>query len=206
MKERSKSFNAELSDGLYLAVIVVFTGWVALTQAATLAAPIAALFTAVLLTPKANTAHDTLAGQLHRPLVAIGTTLTAFLWLLSAAQPEANILPTNAAEAFIILIGLVVATTMVVVSPIVFVMPRLMAAKNGSNTPKFRYADYVLGILCSIVVFVLLYFMLKVSENLIGPIQHEMGVIAFGVAAAPALGWFIVFSERNRKSRLSQEP
>ena len=204
MKERSKEFTAELTDGFILAMMIAFTAWVALTQSATLAAPTTALFTAVLLAPRVKTPHKTLAEELHRPFVGIGTTLTAFLWLLSTTQLKTDIMPTDFIEAFIILIGLTIATAIVVLNPIVFIIPRLRANKEKGDPAQDKYKDYVAGILGSVAAFFLVFFMLKVSEGLIGPMENEGFMIAFAVIGAPAFGWFFVFTERRRKIQRSQ--
>ena len=205
MREHSKELTAEISDGIILAMIAAFTAWVTLTQSPTLAAPTTALCTAALLTPKVKSPYKTFADKINRPLVGIGTTLTAFLWLLSTTQPTTDIMPTKIAEAFIILIGLFVATIFVALSPLVFIIPRFTFNKDEDDHTQSRFQDYTLGIVGSSAVFVLVFFMLRVSKGIVGPIENEGIMIAFAAIAAPVFGWLFVFAERKKKFHGSQE-
>ena len=201
MKEHPKKPIAAVTDGILLAAGVAFTVWVALTQSAALAAPTTALFTAALLATRGETAEKSFIEHLRRPVVGIGTTLTAFLWLLSTTQPRTDIMPTNAVEALIIFVGLSMATSVIIVIPIVFAISRLRATKEDTNLLNRKTQEYALGIVCSVVTFLLVFFMLKLSEGIVGPAENEAFTIVFAIVAAPIFGWFLVFTERNRKSR-----
>ena len=93
--ERKRHPGWEIFDALVYTGLSVYVGWVAWSQSASLAAPTTAICTAVLLMPRVSTGIETLAEQWRRPLMAVGTILTGFLWLLSTVQPDTEVLPSN---------------------------------------------------------------------------------------------------------------
>ena len=201
VKENRRKLRNELIDGVFLLVAVVFVALVAITQSATLAAPTTALFTAGLLTPRVKTAQNTIAEELRRPFVAVGTTLTAFLWLLSTTQSRVETMPSTVAETLIVYIGLAVATGVTVATPFVFLLTRLDPSEASSDPSNHRVRDYVTGIACCAVAFLLIWFVFKISEELVGPLENEALLIPFLIVTAPISGWFIVYEQRNRKNR-----
>ena len=70
------------SDIVFPLFVVLFTAWVALSQDPRLAAPIAAISTATFIILRHTPPRETVAEQLRPTLIAIGTALTALLWLL----------------------------------------------------------------------------------------------------------------------------
>ena len=117
MNEQTRHLGWEIFDALFLAALILFNGWVALTQTAALAAPTLAITTASLLFPRPGTRIKTKAELLHRPLIAVGTTLTAFLWLLSAIEPQSQILPSNMNHAIVVMYGWILSTSLIIISP-----------------------------------------------------------------------------------------
>ena len=194
MKEKPPKWAEETVDIVYLAVIVIFNGWVALTQAAALAAPTAAISTAVLLMPRAENRYTTTTEQLYRLFGAIGMVLTAFLWLLSAIQPQTQILPTNPAHVMIVMFGWMMSVGMIVTSPILMV--------SGSNIDKAednRIKDYAIGIVVPSMFCGLMVFMLLLSEDIVGPAEiNVLGIFVLFIVAMIS-GWFSVYIMRRRK-------
>ena len=189
----------ELLDGIRLIAIVGFTGWVALSQAAALSAPIAALATAMLVFPRVETekGRETIAVQFHRPFAAIGMTLTAFLWLLSTTQDTAKVMPSNPLEELIILVGLMFAVSFIVASLFVFAISRLEISKPSDNLWIGRLIDYGISLFCTSLAYVLGVFMLKLSEEIIAPVKINADLVVLGVILVPAIGWTLAYSRRN---------
>ncbi len=95
-------------------------------------------------------------------------TLTAFLWLLSAIQPQTEIQPTNPAHVIVVVFGWMMCVTIICVSPLIMVF--------GSNKDKAednRIKDYVIRFVASGIAHGLAVFMFLLSEDLTGPIENK---------------------------------
>ena len=180
---------------------VIFVAYVAITQSATLAAPMTALFTAGLLAPRVKTDKNTIADELRKPSAAVGATLTAFLWLLSTTQPSDEVMPSTVAEMWILYLGLASATAFTVTPPFVFLLARLESSRATSDPNEHRIRDYLIGIACCAASSLMLWFIFKISEELVGPIENEWLLIPYSVVTSPIFGWMIVYEQRNRKNR-----
>ena len=201
-KEHSSNISVELTDGFLLGAAVLFTGWVALTQSPTLSAPTTALITASLLssgsTLGSNVERETIAKQFHRPFVAIGTTLTALLWLLSVRQPRSDTLPLNVVEELIVLIGWYLAIIVFITSSLVVLISRLKIIKQNGDLSAGRTRDYTIGIVSSILAYAMAFLGFKFLEDIIAPIEYEPHIIILSIISAPTIGWAIIFVERRR--------
>lgn len=198
MKKLFDIIADDLADGLILAFTILFPGYVALTQSAALAAPTMALFTAILWSPGIGSAGTTIAGQLRRPFAGIGTTLTAFLWLLSTTQPKVEVMPGTVVEALIIFVGLAVATSVIFASPILYASARIRASRGRVASKNQRVSDFGLGMVSATAAFLLVWFMLKLSEGLVGPLENEWALFVICLVGSPIIGWLIAFDERRR--------
>ena len=196
-RERNRRMASEILDALLYSGLVTYVGWVAWTQSASLAAPTTAICTAVLLMPRVAVEFETHAEQWRRPLIAVGTLLTAFLWLLSTIQPDAEILPSNPSQAIIVFLGWSLATSMIVVAPFVVVF-RSYADEGRRDTFWSRVRDYGAGIVASVLAHALGVFMYGISEDIIGPVESDRPVIPFLIVSAVLTGWLMVFVTRGR--------
>jgi len=194
-------FQHELIDGFFLGLLILFVGWVALTQPATLGAPTTAICTAALLSPRVKTDYPTLMGELYRPAVALGTCLTAFQWLLGTTQPLSGPIPVDLAQGLVIQIGWVLSITIVVTNPFVFLITRLRARRGKNEGRTSKFVDYGSGIVCSYVAYGLVWFLLDVSKIIHGGFGVPLSSTIILIISAPFLGWLVVFSERRRLAR-----
>ena len=187
----------EIFTAFLYAGLVVYVGWVAWTQSSALAAPTTAICTAVLLMPRVATGIESQTEQWRRLLIAVGTILTGFLWLLSTIQPDAEILPSNPSHLIILLLGWSLATSMIVVAPFVIVFQS--QGEDSSGDPrKGRIRDYLTGIVASVFAHALGVLMYGVSEDIIGPVESERSLIPLLVVSSVLTGWSVVFAMRRR--------
>ena len=201
MERTSIQIQYELVDGLFLGILVLFAGWVALTQHATLGAPTTAICTAALLSPKVKTDYSTLTGELYRPVVALGTCLTAFQWLLSTTQPLSSPLPVNLAQSLVIQVGWMLSITLVITNPFVLLITRLRTRRGKDEERTSKFIDYGSGIACSFIAYVLVWFMLDISEVIHGVVGVPLSSTIILTISVPVFGWLVVFTERRRLAR-----
>ena len=196
--------STELTDGFLLAAGVLFTGWVAWTQSPTLSAPTTALITATLLSPGSKSGskieRETIAKQFYSPFIAIGTTLTALLWLLSVRQPRPEMLPLNTIEELIVFIGWSIAIIVFLTSSLVVLTTRLQIIKQNGDLAANRTRDYVVGITSSILAYAMTFFGFRLLEDILAPIEYQPYIIILSIISAPAIGWVVVFTERRREN------
>ena len=207
LRECRMNWNKIFDEGttiVGLVLISAFTIWVALTQTAALAAPIAALCAAVLLFPVIGNSRKTIAEQFRRPLGGIAMVLAAILWLLSTTQSAPAKIPTNPVEAWIILLGLVIAATVIITMPLVFAVSRLTSTRPSDDPKAGRIQDYTISIVCTAAVYFLMLFMAKLSEVLIGPLENEGTAILVGIVWSPVIGWFLAYMVRNPRKQRNQ--
>ena len=196
MKKQTKNRTTEITDGLLLTGRVLFVGWVALTQPAALAAPTTAIFTASLLARREKSEAETIAEQFRPLFVAVGTTLTAFLWLLSTTQPSTDLVPTDAVQTLVILIGWLIAATTMIAGSFTIMVSKVTSTDFEQN----RIKHYITGMLFSTFMGLLFWFTLRLSEGITGPLTNqELNGVPL-VVVSPMLGWVLVFQERSQKS------
>lgn len=201
MEKTSIQLKYELTDGIFLGLLVLFAGWVALTQHPALGAPTTAICTAALLSPKVRTDNLTLVGELYRPAVALGTCLTAFQWLLGTTQPLPAPLPVSLAQVLVIQSGWMLSITLVVTTPFVFLITRLRARRGKDEEITSKFVDYGSGIVCSFIAYVLVWFMLDISEVILEGVGVPLSSTIILTISVPIFGWLVVFAERRRLAR-----
>lgn len=206
MKEPFNQIQHELTDGIFLGLLVLFAGWVALTQHAALGAPTTAICTAALLSPRVKSEHPTLMDQLYKPAVAVGTSLTAFQWLLSATQPVPASIPIDTVQAYVIQIGWILSIALIVTNPFVFLIIKLRRRREGNEQRNDRVVDYGSGMLCSFIAYALGWFMLDISKVIFfGGIDVPVSSTVILTISAPGFGWLVVFTERRRSARQNKK-
>ena len=205
MEPQPRQLKFELLDGAYLLGTVAFVGWAAATQPAALSAPTTAIFTATLLVPNVRGGLETFAQQFHRTTIAIGTILTAFLWMLSTTQSTTYPLPSDITQATVILIGWLVATTYVITSPFIVLAYRLTNRGETTHSGNGRNGDYVIGMFSATLAGLLLVFMFVLSKDLLGIKLDLWFAILYMILVGPAVGWFIVATSGTGKRSLPTE-
>lgn len=169
---------------------------VALTQPAALSAPTTAICTASLLAPREKSERETVAEQFRPVFVAVGTTLAAFLWLLSTTQPSTDLVPTDAVQTLVILIGWLIAATTMIAGSFTIMVSKVTSTDFKQN----RIKHYITGILFSTFMGLLFWFTLRLSEGIMGPLTNQELNVAPIVVVSPMVGWVLVFQQRNQKS------
>ena len=199
--ESKRRTGWEIFTALLYSGLVVYVGWVTWTQSAALAAPTTAICTAVLLMPRIAAGIEIQTEQWRRPLIAVGTILTGFLWLLSTIQPDAEVLPSNPSHLIVLLLGWSLATSMIVVAPFVVVLQS--QSEDSSGDPRRgRIRDYLTGIIASVLAHALGVLMYGVSEDIIGPVEGGRFLIPLLVVSSVLTGWSAVFAMRRRADDL----
>ena len=135
--------------------------------------------------------------QWRRPLIAVGTLLTGYLWLLSTIQPEAEVLPTSLSHVIVLMLGWSLATSLIISAPFVMVL-RSYGDFGGGDPSKGRIRDYATGILASVFVHALGVLMLGVSEDIIGPVEDDWSLIPLLLVSSALGGWTVVFAMRRK--------
>ena len=137
----------------------------------------------------------------RRPLIAVGTILTGFLWLLSTIQPDAEVLPSNPSHLIVLLLGWSLATSMIVVAPFVVVFQSQGEDSRG-DPRRGRIRDYLTGILASVLAHALGVLMYGVSEDIIGPVEGGSYLIPLLAVSSVLTGWSAVFATRRKADDL----
>ena len=203
MRNRLKDVRYEILDAAFLVLIAVFAGWTAWTQPPSIAAPTMGISTATFLFPRvrAKGEREGAVEQLYPVMIAIGTVLTGFLWLLSTMEPIPA--PINSSQVWIILIGWMMTMAHVAMSPFVIVETKWNFRKEHSCATRTKVVDYAVGIGASIATHALAAFVIKLGIDTfdIGPVDNLWLLIVYAVISAPLLGWVQVFMVRGRLSR-----
>lgn len=210
MGNRLKDLRYEILDAAFLVLIAVFAGWAAWTQPPSISAPTMGISTATFLFPRVRTKgeQEGAVEQLHPLMIAIGTALTGFLWLLSTMEPNSIPAPIDSSHVWIILIGWMMTMGHVAMSPFVIVETKWNFRKEHSCATRPKVVDYAVGIGASIATHALAAFVLKLGIDTfdIGPVDNLWLLIVYAAISAPLLGWVQVFAARGRLSRQRGEP
>ena len=202
MKQFLRTYEPQIVAASFLVALLGYGIWMILSVSAHLSAPTTAIVTAAIYTLGRRSSLQ----QIYRVAFASGTVTTGFLWLFSNTQPIPNALPTEAIEAWAIIVGWGITAFTILIAAAIELLPRNYFTVIPKHPKRKRIIDYVVGILgTSLFCFLTALILSRVGHVLTSPAELQENIIGI-IWMGPFFGWLLTWMFRSQNSSVWTPP